>query len=616
MAKYKGGSSGGELGDFDIESLLTKEDVKPVGGIIGQAFYKLITRNIKTKEEAINLELRRVKREGTEQEKQSAHNALVRHAKEQALKKLSEKDKKELEILNQQIRYAEKKLADFELKQKRADDIYKQQEAKLRIEIANAKKAGQNTDALEQQLKDAQAQFQKESASRNKNIQDAKKSIAEKKDKTGQIYAPLEKKLKQQYSSYGLDMSRINDKDYVLNEHGSSAELAHANAVTGLEYENAKLQSFAIKVSGLGGRGRLDTDLGDEPTIRTKPQQKQVQQERHPSPQEMASLYNTDLGDLSAGIVSAVPDKMQQNLNQNLRDEELKHRTERESLTDQYREQVLENLKEQTYQLTTIQENLHAIYDNMGQGGSGGGLLGGLGDMLSSLAGGALASKVMGLVKGGLGLAKGALTKIPVLGSVLGAGIGAGAGALDTEAIMAQKGLTDPSQIGLGARIQRGGAGLISGALNALSFGLADKVFGINTENLTEGFDRWGNILSGNGNRTDAEVRAMQDSQTSIDADEAEMNALLASRGIIQTADGSYQIKDNSIHGQILEKMGIETAKVQQEQELAELNEGMGGVMNSSVSNVTNNSTTNIIPESPRFRVNDTATMALSAQGL
>lgn len=610
MAKSRGGKT--DLAD-DLERLIESEAYEPTGGLIDQFLYKAVFNRAKAKDNAIKALAKQINTQGTEQEKQKAHDAIVRRLREQALKNITEKDKKELAELNKQIRIHERQLEDYKDEQKKRNEIFKLNEQNLKAQIANAKKAGEATDKLEQQLKDLQDDNKKIDSAANEAILQAQKDLQKYKSQTGGVYSKYQQNYELELKKLGVDMTRMSSKDMILNEHGSSVDLAHADSLAKLNYLNGEINSFA-NTKGFGGRGSLDMDLGDdEPIIRTRPQQKQAQQERRPSPQEMSSLYNTDLGDLSAGIVSAVPDKMQQNLNQNIRDEELKHRTERESLTDQYREQVLENLKQQTYQITTIQENLHAIYDNMGQGGSGGGLLG---DMLSSLAGGALATKGMGLVKGGLGLAKGALTKIPVLGSVLGAGIGAGAGALDTEAIMAQKGLTDPSQIGLGARIQRGGAGLISGALNALSFGLADKVFGINTENLTEGFDRWGNILSGNGNRTDAEVRAMQDSQTSIDADEAEMNALLASRGIIQTADGSYQIKDNSIHGQILEKMGIETAKVQQEQELAELNEGMGGVMNSSISNVTNNSTTNIIPESPRFRVNDTATMALSAQGL
>lgn len=334
--------------------------------------------------------------------------------------------------------------------------------------------------------------------------------------------------------------------------------------------------------SSFGGRGGLDKD-----TL-----------------QALTTAITSALKSAPAQSGTSPQDKAEANQAENLRADELAHRTEREGLTDTFRVQVNKHFEALTYQAETIVGNQKHLYELISEGGlqptggSGGGLMN---SALELFTGGG--KKGGRLVSKGLGLAKGALTKVAIPLALASGAYSGIKGGFDTEAIMKQKGIDDPSQVGLGDRLHYGLSGMLSGITGGL----------VGTDTIANFTERAGSFITGGGFKTEKEKKEAD--LLSAHQDEAEMDTLLASRGIIQTTDGSYTQADNSVHAQILRGMGYDTPPPQG-QELAPLNEGFGGSMSSSVSNVTNNNTTNVIPESPRFRINDQATLALATQGL
>lgn len=154
----------------------------------------------------------------------------------------------------------------------------------------------------------------------------------------------------------------------------------------------------------------------------------------------------------------------------------------------------------------------------------------------------------------------------------------------DDEAILAQSGKQDASEISWWDRTKHG----LAGAVEGLSFGLLDK----NT--LLDGGEGLVNFISGDGFKSNRELaletNAMQDTQ------------------------------DLSAHEQLLVKqaevLGNEKPQFERDLELADLSEDVLSFSSINAPSVINNNSTTITQNPPRYRIIDQSTNALSSQGI
>lgn len=604
MAKSFRGVGSNE--DIDSDRLLDvihgNGKTKEVGGLMG-----FVLRPFKDSATYANKlfekELQRITKLGREQEKEMMANKILEKAREGYLKK---QDKKlEIEIEN-----AKKEAKRLEDEQKKADKDYEnsQEERRLKIERLNyelqaAKKAGKDTSKLENLIAILTEAKNDESVNKDLsdkkrawNLAEAKRKIAraQERDQDAYIEYLKESGAYEQMRKLGVkDAEKLaragfsDDRDSISVEDATTAVRIAENTYKNTQYA---IDNGVYKAKGSSGRMSFDSDDGDSELRRGKITPKPTPV----TPTTKAQAQQDALGALDpagGNAITASANTMQGNLARDLRDEDIAHRTEREALTDEYRQMVKENLEEQTYQLQTINENQHAIYELMQQGGGTGGGGIGLMDMMMGAMG---AKGAGGLLSKGFNLVKGVGSKVALPLAIASSVFTGAKSGMDTDAIAAYTG-KDPSEVGILDRIQYGGAGLLSGLTGGL----------IGTDTIANAGEAIGNFLFGKSDATIAREARLKEQQ-----ELAKFDAMMASREASVSTSGS-----SNIHNQILEKMGVEAQPQAQGQELAELNAGTGGGISNSVSNVTNN-TTNVIPENPKFRINDSATLALSAQGL
>lgn len=604
MAKSRGYSGGGDEG-VDVARLIevSNKEQKNLNGVLSFVLYPF-RDSAKYANKLLDKEIERVVKLGKAEEKKATAEQIIEQAKKKYYEKLDKQ-------VTQDLENAKNAKNALEEKQKRDKEDYEHKkringETLKILELEKSKLKGAGKDTTEQDKKIAdfkkelaqnEREFKKQQKESDVKIAEQKKIIAEYED---EIKAGLHKAL--------VNNSRLKqlvDDKYITEASGYDGGRAKTLAEREVKAEQAELDTIQATnlaydrgeiVAKMSGRSSMDLDFGTDDDerpakgkIAPKPAQQQHQIKVDTSLGELDPLAQLNQA-ISTPIQSI--DLMQRNLNENQREEDIAHRTERESLTDIYRKMVEDNLTEQTYQLKTINENQHQIYalleqGNIGQGGGGGfnplDLLG---------LGGGKAGGAIRAIGGGV---RAVASKLPLLALAYGGVKGIGAG-MDTDTIAARRGI-DPSEVGVLDRIGYGASGLLSGITGGL----------IGTDTIANAGESIGNFLFG---KSDKDI--VKDARTQEAQDLAEMEAILASRGVVSTATSTDA--SQSIHNQILNQMGVEAQK--KGQELAELNEGTGGgFSNANVSNITNN-TTNVIPEAPRFRINDQATMALSAQGL
>lgn len=586
MARRAGRGSFDSSGGVDsaivknISQLVEDTNAKSVGGLTG-VIASMFAIGAKSAEETLAIELKRVKKNASAEDKKRVQEILIEHAQKQLQKKLDDKISRDIEALKKE--QADKKKAhDLAMKKaKVAVDTLKTQQSIIKEQLKTAKSPSEKKK-LEEALKKNQEDIINENTKINRANSDIEVSDAD----YAINLARLQDKQREEAEKILVQLSKDLDYNISLDDIGfeSSSE--------DNELLQAKLESARVKNNLAYMTQDNSFDRGSfasiRPTDKTKPR---------------TSLTST----ISAPVTAVTPtqQKAQANRIENQRAEDIASQVQRDELTSEYRDLVKENLESQTKSLESIAKDTTFIVDkikdgelNLGNDESGGG---GLMDMFSNLfkKGKGLGGKLLNAGKG-LGVGGGV-----ALASLVGGAIGGVKGALDTDGIISQKGYTDPSQMEGADRLHYG----LSGMLSGMSFGIIPR------ETIANATERIGNFITGDGFLTKAEMKAQaKDKEIQDDLD---MDMMLAQRGIIQTADGSYQIKDNSIHSKILENMGVEVPNQQpQGQQLAELNEGMGGVLNAPSSSTVNNTTTNVIPESPRFRINDQATLALASQGL
>ena len=600
MAKSFRGVGSNE--DIDSDRLLDvihgNGKTKEVGGLMG-----FVLRPFKDSATYANKlfekELQRITKLGREQEKEMMANKILEKAREGYLKK---QDKKlEIEIEN-----AKKEAKRLDEEQKQADKAFKAKQAQdnanlkgLQLQLQNAKKEGKDTSKIDAQIKALQESMADDAKRKAMSDAGRKKAIT----KNAYDKAVLDERVDTDFKRYLREsgaygqMEKLGVKvDDVIgdgNPIDAKVDTKNAYDLAQQEYKNTQyaIEHGLFSAKGSSGRMSFDSDDGDSELRRGKITPKPTPV----TPTTKAQAQQDALGALDpfagGNAITASANTMQGNLARDLRDEDIAHRTEREALTDEYRQMVKENLEEQTYQLQTINENQHAIYELMQQGGGSGGGGIGLMDMMMGAMG---AKGAGGLLSKGFNLVKGVGSKVALPLAIASSVFTGAKSGMDTDAIAAYTG-KDPSEVGILDRIQYGGAGLLSGLTGGL----------IGTDTIANAGEAIGNFLFGKSDATIAREARLKEQQ-----ELAEFDAMMASREASVSTSGS-----SNIHNQILEKMGVEAQPQAQGQELAELNAGTGGGISNSVSNVTNN-TTNVIPENPKFRINDSATLALSAQGL
>lgn len=600
MAKSFRGVGSNE--DIDSDRLLDvihgNGKTKEVGGLMG-----FVLRPFKDSATYANKlfekELQRITKLGREQEKEMMANKILEKAREGYLKK---QDKKlEIEIEN-----AKKEAKRLDEEQKQADKAFKAKQAQdnanlkgLQLQLQNAKKEGKDTSKIDAQIKALQESMADDAKRKAMSDAGRKKAIT----KNAYDKAVLDERVDTDFKRYLREsgaygqMEKLGVKvDDVIgdgNPIDAKVDTKNAYDLAQQEYKNTQyaIEHGLFSAKGSSGRMSFDSDDDDSELRRGKITPKPTPV----TPTTKAQAQQDALGALDpfagGNAITASANTMQGNLARDLRDEDIAHRTEREALTDEYRQMVKENLEEQTYQLQTINENQHAIYELMQQGGGSGGGGIGLMDMMMGAMG---AKGAGGLLSKGFNLVKGVGSKVALPLAIASSVFTGAKSGMDTDAIAAYTG-KDPSEVGILDRIQYGGAGLLSGLTGGL----------IGTDTIANAGEAIGNFLFGKSDATIAREARLKEQQ-----ELAEFDAMMASREASVSTSGS-----SNIHNQILEKMGVEAQPQAQGQELAELNAGTGGGISNSVSNVTNN-TTNVIPENPKFRINDSATLALSAQGL
>lgn len=607
MAKSRGSYNDGvDIGE--LQKIAEKKEGSDLNGILNFVLYPF-RDSAKEAQKLIDKEIKRVSRLGKAEEKKDLAQQIINRQIEKYYEKLDKKTEQELENVKNQ-----KKALEDEKRQR--DENFRNQQSlqkiainKLNLEKQALKNQGKDTTSIENDIKAINESMLKEAKDKEKEDFHTEKRIASLDTQIATIDDNIKRGLAnillQNKDLRKLGTSEKDIFDSIEYQAGNGVDkakiqeqIAEANYDLA-SYENFLISKGDIQSKSAGGKGRSldldDFDLDDRPARLTKGIITPRLQAVSPKAQQLESALGLSSPDLSESINAPITSNnlMQRNMAENLRQDEIAHRTEREALTDEFRRIVVENLKEQTYQQTTIQANQHHLFEALQQGmqGSGGGLLDSLLNFGAIKGAGGILSK-------GAGLATKVATKIPLIAGLFGAGKGIYSG-FQTDDIAKQKGI-DPSEVGIGDRIHYGLSGFLSGVTGGL----------ISTDTVANGTEAIGNFLFGKSNATKARESKAQEL-----SDEAEMNALLASRGIIQTADGYTTNANSDIHSQILQEMGVETPQ-KRGQELAELNEGQGGsdMLSSVVNNTTN--TTNIIPENPRFRINDQATMLLSAQGL
>lgn len=601
MAKSFRGVGSNE--DIDSDRLLDvihgNGKTKEVGGLMG-----FVLRPFKDSATYANKlfekELQRITKLGREQEKEMMANKILEKAREGYLKK---QDKKlEIEIEN-----AKKEAKRLDEEQKQADKAFKAKQAQdnanlkgLQLQLQNAKKEGKDTSKIDAQIKALQESMADDAKRKAMSDAGRKKAIT----KNAYDKAVLDERVDTDFKRYLREsgaygqMEKLGVKvDDVIgdgNPIDAKVDAKNAYDLSQQEYKNTQyaIEHGLFSAKGSSGRMSFDSDDDDSELRRGKITPKTP---TPVTPTTKAQAQQDALGALDpfagGNAITASANTMQGNLARDLRDEDIAHRTEREALTDEYRQMVKENLEEQTYQLQTINENQHAIYELMQQGGGSGGGGIGLMDMMMGAMG---AKGAGGLLSKGFNLVKGVGSKVALPLAIASSVFTGAKSGMDTDAIAAYTG-KDPSEVGILDRIQYGGAGLLSGLTGGL----------IGTDTIANAGEAIGNFLFGKSDATIAREARLKEQQ-----ELAEFDAMMASREASVSTSGS-----SNIHNQILEKMGVEAQPQAQGQELAELNAGTGGGISNSVSNVTNN-TTNVIPENPKFRINDSATLALSAQGL
>ena len=601
MAKSFRGVGSNE--DIDSDRLLDvihgNGKTKEVGGLMG-----FVLRPFKDSATYANKlfekELQRITKLGREQEKEMMANKILEKAREGYLKK---QDKKlEIEIEN-----AKKEAKRLDEEQKQADKAFKAKQAQdnanlkgLQLQLQNAKKEGKDTSKIDAQIKALQESMADDAKRKAMSDAGRKKAIT----KNAYDKAVLDERVDTDFKRYLREsgaygqMEKLGVKvDDVIgdgNPIDAKVDTKNAYDLAQQEYKNTQyaIEHGLFSAKGSSGRMSFDSDDDDSELRRGKITPKTP---TPVTPTTKAQAQQDALGALDpfagGNAITASANTMQGNLARDLRDEGIAHRTEREALTDEYRQMVKENLEEQTYQLQTINENQHAIYELMQQGGGSGGGGIGLMDMMMGAMG---AKGAGGLLSKGFNLVKGVGSKVALPLAIASSVFTGAKSGMDTDAIAAYTG-KDPSEVGILDRIQYGGAGLLSGLTGGL----------IGTDTIANAGEAIGNFLFGKSDATIAREARLKEQQ-----ELAEFDAMMASREASVSTSGS-----SNIHNQILEKMGVEAQPQAQGQELAELNAGTGGGISNSVSNVTNN-TTNVIPENPKFRINDSATLALSAQGL
>lgn len=601
MAKSFRGVGSNE--DIDSDRLLDvihgNGKTKEVGGLMG-----FVLRPFKDSATYANKlfekELQRITKLGREQEKEMMANKILEKAREGYLKK---QDKKlEIEIEN-----AKKEAKRLDEEQKQADKAFKAKQAQdnanlkgLQLQLQNAKKEGKDTSKIDAQIKALQESMADDAKRKAMSDAGRKKAIT----KNAYDKAVLDERVDTDFKRYLREsgaygqMEKLGVKvDDVIgdgNPIDAKVDTKNAYDLAQQEYKNTQyaIEHGLFSAKGSSGRMSFDSDDDDSELRRGKITPKTP---TPVTPTTKAQAQQDALGALDpfagGNAITASANTMQGNLARDLRDEDIAHRTEREALTDEYRQMVKENLEEQTYQLQTINENQHAIYELMQQGGGSGGGGIGLMDMMMGAMG---AKGAGGLLSKGFNLVKGVGSKVALPLAIASSVFTGAKSGMDTDAIAAYTG-KDPSEVGILDRIQYGGAGLLSGLTGGL----------VGTDTIANAGEAIGNFLFGKSDATIAREARLKEQQ-----ELAKFDAMMASREASVSTSGS-----SNIHNQILEKMGVEAQPQAQGQELAELNAGTGGGISNSVSNVTNN-TTNVIPENPKFRINDSATLALSAQGL
>ena len=599
MAKsFRGVGSNEDIDDRLLDVIHGNGKTKEVGGLMG-----FVLRPFKDSATYANKlfekELQRITKLGREQEKEMMANKILEKAREGYLKK---QDKKlEIEIEN-----AKKEAKRLEDEQKKADKAFKAKQAQdnanlkgLQLQLQNAKKEGKDTSKIDAQIKALQESMADDAERKAMSDAGRKKAIT----KNAYDKAVLDERVDTDFKRYLREsgaygqMEKLGVKvDDVIgdgNPIDAKVDAKNAYDLSQQEYKNTQyaIEHGLFSAKGSSGRMSFDSDDDDSELRRGKITPKTP---TPVTPTTKAQAQQDALGALDpagGNAITASANTMQGNLARDLRDEDIAHRTEREALTDEYRQMVKENLEEQTYQLQTINENQHAIYELMQQGGGSGGGGIGLMDMMMGAMG---AKGAGGLLSKGFNLVKGVGSKVALPLAIASSVFTGAKSGMDTDAIAAYTG-KDPSEVGILDRIQYGGAGLLSGLTGGL----------VGTDTIANAGEAIGNFLFGKSDATIAREARLKEQQ-----ELAKFDAMMASREASVSTSGS-----SNIHNQILEKMGVEAQPQAQGQELAELNAGTGGGISNSVSNVTNN-TTNVIPENPKFRINDSATLALSAQGL
>lgn len=662
---------GGEMVDrLDYDTAVRETNRNPMGGLSG-SIAAMFSMGAKKATDILKAEYTRVTRKANEEEREALRKAILNKAKQQILKQLQDTEIKKLQALKDQ--QAREKAA-YKLN---ADNLKAQMESlQSQQKEAEAKLANTRDPAKQQILQNkierlkqdilAQAKKQRElDAKENARSARAEANIAKQQQA---LHTAVQQAVDGINKTYGLqediavDINQLGISSSAdnLSALETRAATAERDLTTAQETRfaapkpdrtasrddrqaNPRITSTREPQPQFRGEQRR-VSQGDRPQQGTAPVQvttpldyeklaeailhaiREARKDTQPLQTTPPSISVTspepqvidvvpepippqaDTHDESYALLEA---KTQANEAQDIQQRQEARQNTQDGLTDSFRKQLLAKVTQQIETLDTIQDDLTHIHSAVQEAGlaDGGGLDLGLGDLLDfkNLKGGA--GNLLSKGKGLLGNAAKGLTRLAPWAILAGGAYGGITSATDTDAIMAQKGYTDPSQIELADKIHHG----LSGMLSGMSFGLID------TDTIANFTERAGNFITGGGFVTKKEQKeqlAAQEQQSW-----AEIDAMIASRtqpqGQVQTTDGTYSSDNNSVHSQILQEMGVAPAHNESKaQELTELNEGMTGVMNSSVSNVTNNNTTNVIPESPRYRISDSTTLALAMQGL